>query len=266
MAARLTRGKKKIALSHIPYRVPRSEELPERIDAVLSAVYLVFTTGHTAPSGAELMRRDLVERSLQLARMLRELLPVDPNVAGLLALITLTDARRDTRTDSDGTLLLLSEQDRGRWDLEAIAEGTEMVRSALSRPDAGRYVFMAAIASVHANSPRWEDTDWAEIVQYYDVLFETWPSPVVALNRAVAIGLAKGPGEGLRELDEIAGERQLAGYTYLASARANFLRQLGRINDARDAYLEAVALSENDVEQAYLERQILELDTNRNLT
>jgi RNA polymerase sigma factor (sigma-70 family) len=266
MAARLTRGKKKIALSHIPYRVPRSEELPERIDAVLSAVYLVFTTGHTAPSGAELMRRDLVERSLQLARMLRELLPVDPNVAGLLALITLTDARRDTRTDSDGTLLLLSEQDRGRWDLEAIAEGTEMVRSALSRPDAGRYVFMAAIASVHANAPRWEDTDWAEIVQYYDVLFETWPSPVVALNRAVAIGLAKGPGEGLRELDEIAGERQLAGYTYLASARANFLRQLGRINDARDAYLEAVALSENDVEQAYLERQILELDTNRNLT
>lgn len=266
MAARLTRGKRKIALSHIPYRVPRSEELPERIDAVLSAVYLVFTTGHTAPSGAELMRRDLVERSLQLARMLRELLPVDPNVAGLLALITLTDARRDTRTDSDGTLLLLSEQDRGRWDLEAIAEGTEMVRSALSRPDAGRYVFMAAIASVHANAPRWEDTDWAEIVQYYDVLFETWPSPVVALNRAVAIGLAKGPGEGLRKLDEIAGERQLAGYTYLASARANFLRQLGRINDARDAYLEAVALSENDVEQAYLERQILELDTNRNLT
>jgi RNA polymerase sigma-70 factor (ECF subfamily) len=263
MAARLTRGKKKIALSHIPYRVPRSEELPERIDAVLSAVYLVFTTGHTAPSGAELMRRDLVERSLQLARMLRELLPLDPNVAGLLALITLTDARRDTRTDSDGTLLLLSEQDRGRWDLEAIAGGTEMVRRALSRPDAGRYVFMAAIASEHANASRWEETDWAEIVQYYDVLFETWPSPVVALNRAVATGLAKGPSEGLRVLDELTGERQLAGYTYLASARANFLQQLGRINDARDAYLEAVALSENDVEQAFLERQILELDTNR---
>jgi RNA polymerase sigma-70 factor (ECF subfamily) len=263
MAARLTRGKKKIALSHIPYRVPRSEELPERIDAVLSAVYLVFTTGHTAPSGAELMRRDLVERSLQLARMLRELLPLDPNVAGLLALITLTDARRDTRTDSDGTLLLLSEQDRGRWDLEAIAVGTEMVRRALSRPDAGRYVFMAAIASEHANASRWEETDWAEIVQYYDVLFETWPSPVVALNRAVATGLAKGPSEGLRVLDELTGERQLAGYTYLASARANFLQQLGRINDARDAYLEAVALSENDVEQAFLERQILELDTNR---
>jgi RNA polymerase sigma-70 factor (ECF subfamily) len=266
MAARLTRGKKKIALSHIPYRVPRSEELPERIDAVLSAVYLVFTTGHTAPSGAELMRRDLVERSLQLARMLRELLPLDPNVAGLLALITLTDARRDTRTDSDGTLLLLSEQDRERWDLAAIAEGTEMVRRGLSHPDAGRYVFMAAIASVHANASRWEETDWAEIVEYYDVLFETWPSPVVALNRAVAIGIAKGPSEGLRVLDELAGERQLAGYTYLASARAYFLQQLGQVNDARDAYLEAVALSENDVEQAFLERQILDLDTNRNQT
>jgi RNA polymerase sigma-70 factor (ECF subfamily) len=263
MAARLTRGKKKIALSHIPYRVPRSEELPERIDAVLSAIYLVFTTGHTAPSGTELMRRDLVERSLQLARMLRELLPLDPNVAGLLALITLTDARRDTRTGAGGTLLLLSEQDRGRWDLEAIADGTEMVRRALSRPDAGRYVFMAAIASEHVNASSWEETDWDKIVQYYDVLFETWPSPVVALNRAVAIGLAKGPSEGLRVLDELTGERQLAGYTYLASARANFLQQLGRIDDARDAYLEAVALSENDVEQAFLERQILELDANR---
>lgn len=263
MAARLTRGKKKIALSHIPYRVPQSEELPERIDAVLSAIYLVFTTGHTAPSGAELMRRDLVERSRELAQMLKELLPLDPNVAGLLALITLTDARRETRTDSAGTLLLLSEQDRSRWDLEAIAEGTEMVRRALSHPAAGRYVFMAAIASVHANALTWQETDWAEIVEYYDVLFGTWPSPVVALNRAVAIGLAKGPSEGLRVLDELTGERQLAGYTYLASARATFLQQLGRVDDARDAYLEAAALSDNDVEQAFLKRQIFELDTNR---
>ena len=212
------------------------------------------------------MRRDLVERSLQLARMLRELLPLDPNVAGLLALITLTDARRDTRTDSDGTLLLLSEQDRRRWDLEAIGEGTEMVRSALSHPDAGRYVFMAAIASVHANTSRWEETDWTKIVEYYDVLFETWPTPVVALNRAVAIGLANGPGEGLRVLDELTGERQLAGYAYLASARAKFLQQLGRMNDARDAYLEAIELSENDVEQAFLERKILELDAVRDGT
>ena len=266
MAARLTRGKKKIALSHIPYRVPRTEELPERIDAVLSAIYLVFTTGHTAPSGSELMRRDLVESSLQLARMLRELLPLDPNVAGLLALITLTDTRRNTRTDSNGTLLLLSEQDRRRWDFEGIAEGTEMVRHALDHSDPGRYVFMAAIASVHANASRWEETDWAKIVEYYDVLLESWPSPVVALNRAVAIGLAKGPGEGLRALNELSGERQLAGYTYLASARANFLRQLGRVDEARDAYLEAIELSENDVERAFLERQILELDAVRDAT
>lgn len=266
MAARLTRGKKKIALSHIPYRVPAAEELPERIDAVLSTVYLVFTTGHTAPSGVDLMRRDLVERSKQLARMLLELLPNNANVAGLLALITLTDARHDARTDSNGTLLLLSEQDRGRWDVDAIKEGTELVRGALSHPGAGRYVLMAAIASVHANAPAWDATDWAQIVEYYDALFETWPTPVVALNRAAAIGLALGPAEGLRALDELAGDERLAGYQYLASARANFLRQLGRVQDARDAYLEAITLSGNDVETAFLERQILELDTDREAT
>jgi RNA polymerase sigma factor (sigma-70 family) len=263
MAARLTRGKKKIALSHIPYRVPGPDELPERIDAVLSAIYLVFTTGHTAPSGTDLMRRDLVERSKQLARMLRELLPLDPNVVGLLALITLTDARRDTRVDSDGTLLLLSEQDRGRWDVEAITEGTELARNALSHPLAGRYVLMAALASVHANAPSWEATNWTEIVNYYDLLLASWPSPVVALNRAVAVGLAAGPGEGLRALDELAGEQQLASYHYFASARASFLQRLGRVDEARDAYFEALESSDNRVEAAFLERQIVELDVDR---
>jgi RNA polymerase sigma-70 factor (ECF subfamily) len=263
MAARLTRGKKKIALSHIPYRVPRPEELPERIDAVLSTVYLVFTTGHTAPSGTDLMRRDLVARSKQLARMLKELLPDDPNVVGLLALITLTDARSETRTNPDGMLLLLSEQNRDDWDLDAIAEGTELTKGAFAHHQAGRYVLMAAIASVHANAPTWEATDWAAIVTHYDILFATWPSPVVALNRAAAIGFALGPVEGLHALDELAGEERLAGYRYLASARANFLRQLGRLDDARLAYLEAVALSDNDVETAFLERQICELDGGR---
>jgi RNA polymerase sigma-70 factor (ECF subfamily) len=262
MAARLTRGKKKIAVSHIPYRVPGADELPERIDAVLSVIYLVFTTGHTAPSGTDLVRRDLVERSKQLARMLRELLPLDPNVIGLLALITLTDARRATRTSSDGTLLLLSEQDRGRWDVESIAEGTQLVRTVFSHPLAGRYVLMAAIASVHANAPTWDATDWSEIVHYYDLLIAVWPSPVVALNRAVAIGLAEGPSEGLRALEDLAGEQQLANYHYFASARANFLRKLGRSDEARDAYLEAIELSDNRVEAAFLERQILELDAN----
>ncbi len=260
MAARLTRGKKKIALSHIPYRVPTASELPERIDAVLSVVYLVFTTGHTAPSGTGLMRRDLVERSLQLSRMLRELLPEDPNVSGLAALIMLTDARRETRTDANGTLLLLSEQDRRRWDLGAITEGTALVKRALLHPLAGRYALMAAIAAVHANAPTWAETDWTQIVKYYDALFDAWPTPVVALNRAVAIGLARGPNEGLRSLEELAGEPQLAGYVYLSSARANFLQQLGRVSDARNAYLEALALSENDVERAYLERQLCSLD------
>jgi RNA polymerase sigma factor (sigma-70 family) len=263
MAARLTRGKKKIALSHIPYRVPGVDELPERIDAVLSVIYLVFTTGHTAPSGSDLVRGDLVERSKQLVRMLRELLPLDPNVVGLLALITLTDVRRDTRTDANGTLLLLSEQDRGRWDFEAITEGTELMRSAVSHPHAGRYVLMAAIASVHANAPTWEATNWFKIVTYYDRLLTSWPSPVVALNRAVAIGLAVGPSAGLRALDELAGEQQLASYHYFASARANFLRKLGRIDEARDAYLEALELSDNRVEASFLEQQILELDADR---
>jgi RNA polymerase sigma-70 factor (ECF subfamily) len=261
MAARLTRGKKKIALSHIPYRVPSAGELPERIDAVLSTVYLVFTTGHTAPSGADLMRRDLVERAKQLARMLRELLPRDPNVAGLLALIILTDARRDTRTAADGTLLLLSEQDRERWNKEAIDEGTELVNGVLDDPGAGRYVLMAAIAAVHANAPTWDETDWAQIVAHYDVLFAAWPTPVVALNRAVAMGLAFGPNQGLGALEELEGDGRLANYQYLASARARFLRELGRTSDARDAYLRAIALSDNDVETAFLKRQIFELDS-----
>jgi RNA polymerase sigma-70 factor (ECF subfamily) len=266
MAARLTRGKKKIALSHIPYRVPAPEELSERIDAVLSTVYLVFTTGHTAPTGTDLMRRDLVARSKQLARMLRELLPDDPNVAGLLALITLTDARSESRTNSDGALLLLSQQVRSNWDVDAIAEGSELVRHARSHSRAGRYVLMAAIASVHANAATWEATDWAAIVEYYDALFETWPSPVVALNRAVAIGFATGPEEGLRALDQLAGEERLASYQYFASARANFLRELGRVREARVAYLEAIALSDNDVETAFLEQRIFELDADRKAT
>ncbi|HEY1989971.1 MAG TPA: DUF6596 domain-containing protein [Acidimicrobiales bacterium] len=252
MAARITRAKKKIATARIPYRVPPIDELPSRIDAVLTVVHLLFSTGHTAPAGADLIRRDLVERSLDLARILRRLLPDDADVAGLLALILLTDARRATRIDGGGQLVLLADQDRSRWDRSEIGEGIPLVREALGRRPPGRFALMAAIAAVHAETPSWDATDWQEIVGLYDLLVDIWPSPVVALNRAVAVGLAEGPAAGLEALDALATEPLLATYSYLASARADFLRRLGRTREARDAYQEALLLSENAVERAFL--------------
>ncbi|WP_371821187.1 RNA polymerase sigma factor [Blastococcus sp. PRF04-17] len=261
MAARITRAKKKIAVARIPYRVPSVDELPERVDAVLSVVHLLFTTGHTGPSGDDLVRRDLVERSVQLGRMLRALLPGDPAVAGLVALMLLTDARRETRTAADGRLLLLEEQDRSRWDARAIDEGVALVREALRARPPTRYALQAAIAAVHAESPSWGDTDWREIVALYDVLTRLWPSPVVALNRAVAVGFARGAAEGLAALDALATEPQLAGYGYLPAARADFLRRLGRVAEARDAYGEALLLTENAVERNFLAGRLRQLGT-----
>ncbi|MEP7019574.1 MAG: DUF6596 domain-containing protein [Pseudonocardiales bacterium] len=252
MAARLTRAKKKIAAARIPYRIPSASQLPERVGSILDVVHLVFTTGHTAPVGDDLVRRDLVERSLDLARMLRSLLPDNADVAGLLALILLTDARRATRTGADGTLLRLAEQDRTAWDRAAIAEGVALVHEALRSRPPGRYALQAAIAAVHAEAPSWGATDWAEIVALYNVLAQIWPSPVVALNRAVAIGFARGPAAGLAELDTLAAEPQLAGYGYLPAARADFLQQLGRGDAARLAYEEALLLTENVVERNFL--------------
>ncbi len=252
MAARITRAKKKIAAARIPYCVPPAAELPERIHAVLTVVHLVFTTGHTAPAGDNLVRRDLVERSLDLARMLRVLLPGDADMAGLLALILLTDARSVTRVGAGGRLLLLDEQDRAQWDRRAISEGIALVREALRRRPPGRFALMAAIAAVHAEAPTWLDTDWREVVALYDLLVQIWPSPVVALNRAVAVGLANGPDAGLTALDALVAEPLLAGYGYLASARADFLRRLGRAEEARQAYEEALLLTENAIERDFL--------------
>jgi RNA polymerase sigma factor (sigma-70 family) len=259
MAARITRAKKKIAAARIPYRVPPADELPARIDTVLTVVHLLFTTGHTAPAGDDLVRRDLVERSLDLARMLRALLPTDADVAGLLALILLTDARSATRVAQDGRLLLLSEQDRTQWDREAISEGVALVREALRRRPPGRFALMAAIAAVHAEAPTWQNTDWREVVALYDVLVQIWPSPVVALNRAVAVGLADGPDAGLEALDALAAELQLAGYGYLAAARADFLRRLGRTAEARSFYEEALLLTENTIERDFLATRLQQL-------
>ncbi|ALE06336.1 RNA polymerase subunit sigma-24 [Arthrobacter sp. ERGS1:01] len=252
MAARITRAKKKIAAAHIPYRVPEGEELRERVDCVLSVVFLVFTTGHTAPSGAELMRRDLAERGHELARMLRVLLPGNRDVAGLLALVLLTDARKDARLDGHGGLVLLEDQDRSQWDRPAIAEGVALLREALGRRPPGRFALMAAIAAVHDESASWSDTDWQEILGLYELLAETWSSPVVKLNRAIAVGFAVGYEEGLAELDALGAEPQLARYPYLAAARADFLARMGRHDDARLAFEEALILTGNDAERRYL--------------
>jgi RNA polymerase sigma-70 factor (ECF subfamily) len=260
MAARITRAKKKIAAAHIPYQVPEPAELPERLEAVLDVVHLVFTTGHTAPEGADLVRRDLVERSVELARMLHRLLPDDPNVAGLLALILLTDARRQSRVDADGRMVLLADQDRTSWDRSAISEGIALVRRALRRRPPGRYCLMAAIAAVHSEAPSFEATDWAEILALYDLLIQLWPSPVVGLNRAVAVGFVHGPQAGLDALDSLATEPTLAAYSYLPAARADFLRRLGRTTDARLAYQEALMLTINAVERDFLTRRLNELE------
>jgi RNA polymerase sigma-70 factor (ECF subfamily) len=260
MAARITRAKKKITAAHIPYRVPAVDELPERLQAVLDVVHLVFTTGHTAPAGDELVRVELVERSIDLARMLVELLPNDADAMGLLALILLTDARRSTRLGPDGRLALLGDQNRSNWDRAAINHGITLVRGALRRRPPGRYPLMAAIAAVHAEAPSFDTTDWLEIVGLYDLLIDIWPSPVVALNRAVAVGFAEGPAAGLAALNALSEEPILASYSYLASSRADFLSRLGRTSEARLAYEEALMLTENTVERNFLTIRLHQLD------
>jgi RNA polymerase sigma-70 factor (ECF subfamily) len=251
MAARITRAKKKISTARIPYRVPSPAELPERIDAVLEVVHLVFSTGHSAPIGEQLVRSDLLDGALDLARLLHRLLPGDREVTALLALLLFTDARRESRISSAGTLILLADQDRNRWNRSMIDEGVALLTVALSGP-VSRFALQAAIAAVHAEAPRWADTDWTEIVRLYDLLLERWPSPVVLLNRAAAVGLGDGPEAGLLALEPLLAEPTLAGYGYLSAARADFLRQLERWPEALGAYEEALALTDNDVERRFL--------------
>lgn len=259
MAARLTRAKKKIAQARIPYRVPEPEELPERVDAVLAVLHLLFTTGHTAPRGGELTRDDLTRRAVDLTRILHGLLPT-PEVAGLLALVLLGHGRRDTRVNAEGRLLLLEEQDRSRWDRPLIEEGLLLVRHALQAGPLGRYALQAAIAAVHADAATYDETDWREIAALYALLYARWPSPVVALNRAVAIGLGAGPDAGLRALATLADEPALAAYPYFPAARADFLRRLGRTEEVRTSYEEALLLTENTVERRFLEGRLSRLD------
>jgi RNA polymerase sigma-70 factor, ECF subfamily len=252
MAARVTRAKKKIAAARVPFRVPLAADLPDRIDAVVEVIHLLFTTGHTAPAGDHLVRRELVDAAIGLARLLHDLTNRDTDVAALLSLMLLVDARRDTRESTAGRLLLLSEQDRSRWDRQKITDGIELLTSALGRRAPTRYAVLAAIAAVHAEAPSWEATDWAEIVSLYEVLRGLWPSPVVALNRAVALGMRDGPRAGLDALTPLLDEPVLATYAYLSAARADFLRQLEWWTEAADAYEEALALTDNLVEREFL--------------
>ena len=261
MAARITRAKKKIATARIPYRIPTAEGLPARVETVLDVVRLVHTTGHTAPSGPTLVRSDLTDRALELGRLLRELLPGDARVAGLLAVLLFHAAREATRVDDAGDLVLLADQDRSRWDRAAIAEGTALTRESLRERPVSRFALEAAIAAVHAEAERTEDTDWTEIVALYTLLRQAAPSPVVDLNRAIAVGFAVGPQAGLAELDRLAGEPALAGYGYLAASRADFLRRLGRVAEARTAYEEALHLVENEVERRFLLGRLTSLAT-----
>jgi RNA polymerase sigma-70 factor (ECF subfamily) len=252
MAARVTRAKKKISAARIPYRVPEASELPERLDAVLSVLHLLYTTGHTAPSGTGLVRADLVERALALARMLRTLMPDEPEVRGLLALLLVTDARRATRTDAEGRLLLLEEQDRAAWDRTAIQEGHLLVVDAFRTGRPGRYALQAAIAALHAVADSYPKTDWPQVLGLYDELLKVWPSPVVALNRAVAVGMVRGPEAALDELDILERDGRLAGYHYLPAVRADLLRRLGRHREAAAAYRAALDLTDNEAEREFL--------------
>jgi RNA polymerase sigma-70 factor (ECF subfamily) len=252
MAARVTRAKKKIAAAHIPYRVPGEAELPERLDAVLTVVHLLFTTGHTDPGGDGLVRPDLVERAVGLGRLLVSLMPDEREAVGLLALMLLTDARQAARVDGSGQLVLLEDQDRSTWDRAEVAQGQQLVLQALRGGRPGRFALQAAIAGLHGEAASWDQTDWAQIVVFYDLLLRVWPSPVVALNRAVAVAMLQGPRAGLDALAEIERDGRLAAYRYLPATKADLLRRLGRLEESAEQYRAAIELAGNDAEREFL--------------
>jgi RNA polymerase sigma-70 factor (ECF subfamily) len=261
MAQRLVRAKAKIRAAGIPYQVPPTEALTDRLDAVLVVVYLVFNEGYSASFGSRLIRNELAEQAIRLGRMLVELLPSHAEPKGLLALMLLHDSRRATRLDDAGDLVLLEEQDRRRWDRAQIEEGATLVEAALlqsSRPP-GQYTLQAAIAAVHAEARAAADTDWTQIAALYGVLAGVHPSPVVALNRAVAIAMAGGLERGLELVDELAEGGELEGYHLLPTARAELLRRLGRHGEAAESYRRALSLVSNETERRHLERRLREV-------
>ncbi|MFF4125758.1 RNA polymerase sigma factor [Microbispora rosea] len=259
MAKRLARAKQKIRHAGIPYRVPPAHLLPERLPAVLAVLYLLFNEGYSATAGADLVRHDLADEAIRLARVLVRLMPDEPEAAGLLALMLLHHARRAARLDEAGDLVVLEDQERGRWDAGQIAEGVALLDGTLRRGRPGPYQVQAAIAACHATAARPEDTDWAQIAVLYAQLSRLVPSPVVELNRAVAVGMAYGPAAGLALVDALRETGALAGYHLLPAARADLLRRLGRTAEAADAYREAAGLAATDAERRYLARRLAAL-------
>ncbi len=258
LAQRIVRAKAKIRDARIPYKVPAQAELPQRLDAVLRVIYLVFNEGYAASSGASLTRHDLSGEAIRLGRLVVELLP-EPEVRGLLALMLLHESRRPARTSASGELVLLDEQDRSLWNRDLIAEGTRLVEQALSVRGVGPYAIQAAIAAVHAQAPDAAATDWDEIVGLYDVLARVDPSPVIELNRAVAIAMRDGPAAGLALVDAILERGDLKDYRMAHSARADLSRRLGNTADARRSYERALALTRQEPERRFLERRLAEL-------
>jgi RNA polymerase sigma-70 factor (ECF subfamily) len=260
LAQRIVRAKNKIRDARIPYQVPSQEDLPDRLDSVLRVIYLVFNEGYAASSGASLTRHDLSGEAIRLARLLIELLP-EPEAMGLLALMLLHESRRAARASPSGDLILLEDQDRSLWNRELIAEGTALVERALSSRRFGPYTLQAAIAAVHAETPSAAATDWAQIVGLYNVLARAEPSPVVDLNRAVAVAMRDGPEAGLALIDSILARGDLADYRLAHAARADLCRRLGKTAEARASYQRALDLTRQEPERRFLERRLAELKT-----
>lgn len=259
IAQRIVRAKGKIREAKIPYQVPSLAELPERLDSALRVIYLVFNEGYSASMGADLTREELTREAIRLGRLLLELLP-EPEVMGLLALMLLHESRRAARTSASGELVLLDEQDRSRWDASLMAEGCGLVEQALSRRGFGPYCLQAAIAAVHAEAPSAGETDWLQIIGLYDVLLSAAPSPVIELNRAVAVAMGEGPLAGLQLVEGILARGELLDYHLAHSARGEFCRQLGRVEEARTAYEKALSLTRQIPEKQFLEHRLAELN------